>query len=87
MALTRGMADSTIAAPATANETILVAQLDWLWPHVGGGSTIQGIKIDVQGMELEALQGMAETLRTSRPKLVLELHIRSRTNCAARYAS
>lgn len=32
------------------------------------------IKIDIEGMELKALQGMCETLRTKRPDLYIELH-------------
>jgi FkbM family methyltransferase len=75
----RGMVDSTVSAsPGAApawTETILVARLDWLWPRICGSSTrIDGVKIDVQGMELHVLRGMAETLKTWRPKLVVELH-------------
>ena len=76
--LIRGMADTTLVQrPATVagSEAIILAQLDWLWPHVSGGrSEIHGIKIDVQGMEVEALQGMSRILRMSRPKVVVELH-------------
>jgi FkbM family methyltransferase len=32
------------------------------------------VKIDVEGMELEVLQGMREVLRRSRPKLYIEMH-------------
>jgi FkbM family methyltransferase len=56
-------------------ETIMVARLDWLWQQVCGKSEqIHGVKIDVQGMEIEVLQGMLETLRRQRPKLVVEVH-------------
>jgi hypothetical protein len=70
----RGMVDSTIQR-GVWNETILVARLDWLWPHIcGSRQQIDGIKIDVQGMEIEALRGMTELLKSSRPKLVVEVH-------------
>lgn len=32
------------------------------------------IKVDIEGMEAQALEGMAETLRTSRPVLFIEAH-------------
>jgi FkbM family methyltransferase len=78
----RGMIDSTIASlgPGTGtaqpwHESILVTPLDWLWPRLAGGNErIHGVKIDVQGMELHVLRGMAQTLSTQRPKLVVELH-------------
>ena len=56
-------------------ETIIVARLDWLWPRIcGGREQIDGVKIDVQGMEVEVLNGMIETLRRQHPKLVVEVH-------------
>jgi hypothetical protein len=56
-------------------EGILVSQFDWLWPQIcEGQGRVDGIKIDVQGMELEVLRGMASTLREKKPKLVLEIH-------------
>jgi FkbM family methyltransferase len=56
-------------------ETIMVARLDWLWPRIcGGREQIDGVKIDVQGMEVEVLNGMIETLRRQHPKLVVEVH-------------
>jgi len=74
--LTRGMADSTLAGAAqTASVTVALARFDWLWPLVcGGDQTIHGVKIDVQGMELEVLSGMADTLARWRPRVVVELH-------------
>ena len=79
--VTRGMVDSTIErttnhAPRTEwLENIMVARLDWLWPRIcGGREDIDGVKIDVQGMEVEVLNGMIETLRRQHPKLVVEVH-------------
>lgn len=72
--VTRGMADSTIAGTQPSS-LIPVAGFDWLWPLMcGPDSTIHGIKIDVQGMELEVLNGMRDTLERWHPKLVVELH-------------
>lgn len=71
---TRGMVDSTIQGDEW-KETILVTRLDWLWPLIcGRQQQVDGIKIDVQGMEIEVLQGMPELLRTFKPKLVVEVH-------------
>jgi FkbM family methyltransferase len=70
----RGMVDSTIQA-GEWTETILVARLDWLWSQIcGRQERIDGIKIDVQGMEIEVLQGMSDLLKTFNPKLVIEVH-------------
>jgi hypothetical protein len=66
-----------VSAPAAGEsiETIVVARLDWLWPQIcGSRERIDGAKIDVQGMELEVLQGMTELLKLYHPKLVIELH-------------
>ena len=74
--LIRGMADSTLSQDLDAwAVTAPVARFDWLWPLVGGANaTIHGVKIDVQGMELEALEGMRDALTRWRPSLVVELH-------------
>jgi FkbM family methyltransferase len=73
--LRRGMADSTSRGDAADAVTALVARFDWLWPILGGpAAPIHGIKIDVQGMELEALEGMRDILARWRPHLVIELH-------------
>jgi len=59
----------------TLQDTIMVARLDWLWPRVcGKREQIDGIKIDVQGMEIQALRGMTAQLDRYRPKLVIEFH-------------
>jgi FkbM family methyltransferase len=73
--LRRGMADATREGSARAYINAAFARFDWLWPLVhGGDGTIHGIKIDVQGMELEALEGMRDALRHWRPRVVVELH-------------
>ena len=69
----RGMADST--AEHGQPEPILVARLDWLWPRLcADRAWIDGVKLDVQGMEIEALRGMARLLKLCAPKLVVEVH-------------
>ena len=70
----RGMADRTIMGQHRL-ETIEVARFDWLWPQINDGNpVVHGIKIDVQGMELEVLTGMERTLVVHKPLLVIELH-------------
>jgi FkbM family methyltransferase len=77
MPVTRGMADMTATDTLSRDnwEAIQVARFDWLWPRLNAGdATVDGVKIDVQGMEIEVLEGMRELLHTQRPALVLELH-------------
>jgi FkbM family methyltransferase len=76
LALTRGMADSTMPEPASSwFVNAGIARFDWLWPAINGGNgAIHGVKIDVQGMELETLDGMRDALTRWRPRIVLELH-------------
>lgn len=70
----RGMIDSTLPE-GHWQETFYVARLDWFWPRIcGGNSHVDGIKIDVQGMEIDALCGMQSLLETYQPKLVIEIH-------------
>jgi FkbM family methyltransferase len=70
----RGMVDSTWTGGGWS-ETIFVAQLDWLWPQIcGARDRIDGVKIDVQGMEIDAVRGMSALLKRFKPKLVLEFH-------------
>jgi FkbM family methyltransferase len=73
----RGMADRTLnAAGGAASETIRVVRFDWLWPQLNGGrGGVDGVKIDVQGMEIEVLQGMQSSLAAQHPLLVVELHL------------
>ena len=74
--LERGMADQTLSGDAERWwEPIQIARLDWLWPLLNSGiDAIDGVKIDVQGMEIEVLRGMEDVLRRQHPKLVVELH-------------
>lgn len=71
---TRGMIDSTIDSNGWA-EPFFVSSADWLWPKMcDGNPTIHGIKVDVQGMEIETIRGMKRILTDHRPKLVIETH-------------
>lgn len=72
----RGMIDSTIdVADAEFFETILATGFAELWPRLSGGDgKVDGIKIDVQGMELHVLRGLRPVLEEHRPALLLELH-------------
>jgi FkbM family methyltransferase len=77
----RGMVDSTLDPQQSAHsnedwiETTLSAPLDWLWPRINGGlDRLDGLKVDVQGMEIAALRGMSGVLAKHRTKLVLEVH-------------
>ncbi len=72
---TRGMVDSTLQETEGFKESFLVSRLDWLWPKISEpDSRIDGVKIDVQGMEIEALEGMAALIKRYQPKLLVELH-------------
>jgi FkbM family methyltransferase len=73
----RGMADQTLMASdqQMQSEVFQIAKFDWLWPQINDGNpVIDGIKIDVQGMELDVIAGMRTTLAEHQPKLVIELH-------------
>jgi FkbM family methyltransferase len=70
----RGMLDSTLA-PNGNVEMYFEAALDWIWPSLSEGNPrIDGIKIDVQGMEIRVIEGMREILARWGPKLALEFH-------------
>jgi FkbM family methyltransferase len=71
-----GMIDSQLPANGRLEMTAIVAVgLDALWDGISDGDpVVHGIKIDVQGMELEALRGMQCLLSQHRPKIVLEIH-------------
>lgn len=80
--LVRGMLDSTLVrsnghngADAAWQEPLMVVSLDEFWQTLcGKDARVHGIKIDVQGMELEVLRGMLKLLRAQQPKLVVEVH-------------
>jgi FkbM family methyltransferase len=72
----RGMADSTLVNSKHDTQAIESISFDALWPMLAGGNLmVHGVKIDVQGMELDVLQGMQETLRRSKPVVAVELHM------------
>jgi len=71
----RGMIDSTLQDSTGFKETFVASRLDWLWPKISGSDMrIDGIKIDVQGMEMQVLEGMATLAKKYRPKLLVEIH-------------
>ncbi|HZH38568.1 MAG TPA: FkbM family methyltransferase [Bacillales bacterium] len=56
-------------------ELVYVIALDQLWKQLcSTNEQISGVKIDVQGMELNVLRGMTSLLRKYRPKLAVEIH-------------
>jgi FkbM family methyltransferase len=70
----RGMADSTIGRGGW-EEPIAVASFDTVWTLLcEQDPVVHGVKIDVQGMELEVIEGMRQTLRAWHPKLIVEFH-------------
>ncbi len=72
--LSRGMANS-IGSPTAPHAEIPAVSLDSMWESLSEGDPpIHGVKIDVQGMEAEALSGMRNLLCQWHPKLVVEFH-------------
>lgn len=67
----RGMANHEFGGDST--QDILVIGFDDLWAALGR-RPVSGVKIDVQGMEVEVLEGMTRTLIAQRPHLVVEVH-------------
>lgn len=56
-------------------EPLLVTGLDELWQRVcASDARVHGIKVDVQGMELQVVRGMMTLLKAQHPKLVIEVH-------------
>jgi FkbM family methyltransferase len=69
----RGMA--THGQVANCGTDLYVIGLDRLWPLINGGEPrVDGIKLDVQGMEHGTVLGMLDILRQWRPKLIIEFH-------------
>jgi hypothetical protein len=61
--------------PTENGEPLFTIALDRLWPRLCDGQTVvSGVKIDVQGMEAEVLEGMVGLLQRDHPKLVVEYH-------------
>ena len=52
---------------------VAVFRFDDVAPSVVGERKVSLIKIDVEGAEFEVLQGMAETIRLHRPKILFEV--------------
>ena len=66
-----------LAAPADHAwvEPIYCVALDKVWNRLcGTDDVISGIKMDVEGMEGKALQGIIGLLRKHKPRLVIEVH-------------
>lgn len=71
VAMDRGMANHTFGG--SHSEDIYLVGFDELWPNLDGRA-VHGVKMDVQGMEFQALRGMSDMLTRQRPKLVIEFH-------------
>ncbi|HTM52147.1 MAG TPA: FkbM family methyltransferase [Bryobacteraceae bacterium] len=72
--LVRGMADSTVARNIW-EEPISLVSFDAIWPVLcEQNAALHGVKIDVQGMELEVIEGMRRMLLSQHPKLIVEFH-------------
>ncbi len=69
--LFKGMADHMMDGGERV--TIRLAPLDKLWPDLDGGP-IHGVKLDIQGAEVQAIRGMRGLLGEHRPLLILETH-------------
>jgi len=74
MPVIRGMADRTIPHNIW-EERISVVSFDTAWNLLCEGSpVVHGVKIDVQGMELEVIEGMRHMLSRYKPKVIVEFH-------------
>lgn len=71
MPIDRGMVNNAFGG--VQFENVYMIGFDQLWTMLGE-RPVHGVKIDVQGMELQTLAGMEQTLTRHRPKLVIELH-------------
>jgi FkbM family methyltransferase len=72
----RGMIDAQLPKDGRLEITAVIAVgLDAIWEGIAEGNpVVHGIKIDIQGMELDALRGMRRLLSRHRPRIVLEIH-------------
>lgn len=58
-----------------SSSEFLSTSFDLIWEAIAGeNSCISGVKMDVQGFEINVLRGMMETLKKYHPKLVIEIH-------------
>lgn len=67
---TRGSLDEAVGGESHADVTVLRLRLDDL-----ALTDVGFVKLDVEGHELPALDGAAETIRTSRPRLLIECDV------------
>jgi FkbM family methyltransferase len=74
--LVRGMMESRMSTNRNSEQDeVLSLAFDRLWDDVRGQvDFVHGIKIDVQGMEVETLAGMKQCLTRYQPTLILEVH-------------
>lgn len=72
--LVRGMGQPESEA-GRSHEEISVVSLDRVWRQLAeGDERVQGVKVDVQGMELSVLKGMTALLTAQHPLLAVEFH-------------
>ena len=71
----RGMAEESAHGAGDEVEVVQLVALDSIWPLLAGDDQrVDGVKIDVQGMELSTLMGMQQMLGTHHPLLIVEFH-------------
>jgi len=71
----RGMAEDPACGAGKDVEVVQFVALDNIWPLLAGDDQrIDGVKIDVQGMELSTLTGMRQILGRQHPALIVEFH-------------
>jgi FkbM family methyltransferase len=75
---------SVEAGPSNSGVEVEVAPLDELLAPLGG-RRVTCIKIDVEGLELDVLQGATRILETHRPQLIVELASRDARVAARRF--
>lgn len=55
----------------TGRETVHIDTLDHLLSEISGGEQINLIKMDIEGAEMEALEGAAATIKEYRPRMMI----------------